>query len=481
MISTYPVVSGRYLINGEWKEMNETSNIINPANNSEVIGKVALCTEEIVNEAINAAANAFKLWSQSEIQDRVERMKAAARELSKIIEENVSLFVRENGKTLVEAKKDLLRCVEVMNGGADELLKWWNPELLPGNQKVQVRRRARGVTAVITPWNSPMILTFKRVIPAVLAGNTVVVKPATNCPLTIMICLKVVAEYFPPGVINIVTGSGKVIGDKLCSDSRVRTIAFVGSTQTGKDIMKKSSGNLQKVYMELGGNDPAIILEDANLDDEAIKRLRMSILKAAGQVCSAIKRVYVQESRYVELVKKLKKEFERTVVGDGIQPDVTMGPLNNKAQYDYVNGLIERTEKAGANVITAGIQLNPEMWDQGYYILPTIVTGVDQQSEIVRSEQFGPVIPILPFSTIDDAIKLANDSEFGLRASVWTENEELAVEMADRLEAGAVFHNNHTIFSDLALDFPGLKESGVSRETRHCGLEFFADSYGFAN
>ncbi|MEH7347226.1 aldehyde dehydrogenase family protein [Gottfriedia acidiceleris] len=481
MISTYPVVSGRYFINGEWKESNEISNIINPANKLEVIGKVALCTEEIVNEAINAASNAFKPWSQSEIQDRVERMKAAAKELSKIIEEHVSLFVRENGKTLVEAKKDLLRCVEVMNGGADELLKWWNPELLPGNQKVQVRKRARGVTAVITPWNSPMILTFKRVIPAVLAGNTVVVKPATNCPLTIMACLKVVAEHFPPGVINIVTGSGKMIGDKLCSDSRVRTIAFVGSTQTGKDIMKKSSGNLQKVYMELGGNDPAIILEDANLDEEAIKRLRMSILKAAGQVCSAIKRVYVQESRYVELVKKLKKEFERIVVGDGIQPDVTMGPLNNKAQYDYVNGLIERTEKAGANVITAGIQLNPEMWDQGYYILPTIVTGVDQQSEIVRVEQFGPVIPILPFSTIDEVIKLANDSEFGLRASVWTENEELAVEMADRLEAGAVFHNNHTIFSDLALDFPGLKESGVSRETRHCGLEFFADSYGFAN
>ncbi|MFB7139066.1 aldehyde dehydrogenase family protein [Gottfriedia sp. NPDC056225] len=481
MISTYPVVSGRYLINGEWKEINETANIINPANKSEVIGTVALCTEEIVNEAINAASKAFESWSQSEVHDRVERMKVAANELSKIIEENVSLFVRENGKTLVEAKKDLLRCVEVMNGGADELLKWWNPELLPGNQKVQVRRRSRGVAAVITPWNSPMILTFKRVIPAVLAGNTVVVKPATNCPLTIMTCLKVVAEHFPPGVINIVTGSGKVIGDKLCSDSRVRTIAFVGSTQTGKDIMKKSAGNLQKVYMELGGNDPAIILEDANLDDEAITRLRMSILRAAGQVCSAIKRVYVHESRYVEVVKKLKKEFERIVVGDGIQPDVTMGPLNNIAQYDYVNALIERAEKAGANVITAGIQLNPEMWEQGYYILPTIVTGVDQQSEIVRAEQFGPVIPILPFSTIDEAIKLANDSEFGLRASVWTENEELAVEMADRLEAGAVFHNNHTIFSDLALDFPGLKESGVSRETRHCGLEFFADSYGFAN
>ncbi|MEH6991734.1 aldehyde dehydrogenase family protein [Neobacillus drentensis] len=481
MISTYPVVSGRYLVNGEWKEIKETADVINPANTSEVVGQVAICSENNVNEVIEVAEKAYETWSRSDIGDRAALMNTAAEELATIIEENVTLYVRENGKTLVEAKKDLLRCVEVMKGCAAELLNWWKPEVLPGNQKVQVRRRARGVTAVITPWNSPMILTLKRVIPAVLAGNTVVVKPATNCPLTIMTCLKVVAEHFPPGVINIVTGSGKVIGDILCSDSRVRTVAFVGSTETGKDIMKKSAGNLQKVYMELGGNDPAIILDDANMDEAAIKRLKMGILRAAGQVCSAIKRVYVHESRYEEIVKKLTKEFERVVVGDGIQPDVTMGPLNNKAQFDYVNELIKRTVKAGAEVITAGIQLNPESWDQGYYMLPSIVTGIDQQSEVVRVEQFGPVIPILPFSDVDEAVKLANDSEFGLRASVWTDNEELAIELADRLEAGAVFHNNHTVFSDLALDFPGLKESGVSRETRHCGLEFYADSYGFAD
>ncbi|WP_026566667.1 aldehyde dehydrogenase family protein [Bacillus sp. UNC41MFS5] len=481
MISTYPVVSGRYLVNGEWKEIKETVDVINPANTSEVVGEVAICSEDIVNDVIEVADKAFETWSRSDIGDRAALMKTAAEELATIIEENVTLFVRENGKTLVEAKKDLLRCVEVMKGCAAELSNWWKPEVLTGNQKVQVRRRARGVTAVITPWNSPMILTFKRVIPAVLAGNTIVVKPATNCPLTIMTCLKVVAEHFPPGVINIVTGSGKVIGDRLCSDSRVRTVAFVGSTETGKDIMKKSAGNLQKVYMELGGNDPAIILDDANMDEAAINRLKMGILRAAGQVCSAIKRVYVHESRYEEVVKKLTKEFERVVVGDGIQPDVTMGPLNNKAQFDYVNELIKRTVKSGAEVITVGIQLNPESWDQGYFMLPSIVTGIDQQSEIVRVEQFGPVIPILPFSDVDEAVKLANDSEFGLRASVWTENAELAIELADRLEAGAIFHNNHTVFSDLALDFPGLKESGVSRETRHCGLEFYADSYGFAN
>lgn len=481
MNAIYPDISGKCLINGKWREVEKTADVINPARKQEVVGKVALCSPEIVNEAIDSAAEAFKEWSRSGINERVTRMNQAAEELAQLVEKNVSLLVRENGKTLVEAKIDLLRCVDVMKGSARELLDWWEPEKYSDGQKVQIRRRPRGVTAIITPWNSPMILTFKRVIPAILTGNTVIVKPATNCPLTIMTFLKVVASYFPAGVMNIVTGSGREIGDNLCSDSRIRTVAFVGSTETGKDIMRKSSGTLQKLYMELGGNDPAIILEDANLDKAAIERLKMGVLRATGQVCSAIKRIYVHESRYDELVEKLTKAFERVVVGNGIQPDVTMGPLNNEAQFKYVTGLIERTSQSGANVVTTGIQLDPETWDQGYFMLPSIVTGAKQDSEIVQAEQFGPVIPILPFSNIDEALELANDSPFGLRASVWTENEKAATEAADRLEAGAVFHNNHTIFKDLNLDFPGLKESGLSRETRHGSLELFADSYGFAD
>ncbi|MEK4029120.1 aldehyde dehydrogenase family protein [Pseudobacillus sp. FSL P4-0506] len=481
MISTYPFVSGKYLIGGEWIQAEKTADVINPANLNEVIGEVALCSQTQVDEAIETAERAYKSWSKSEVEDRAKRMHEAAKELEHIVEENVTLFVRENGKALIEAKKDLLRCVDIMNEAADELLNWWKPLSWPGSQKVLIRKRSRGVTAVISPWNSPMILTFKRVIPAILTGNTVVVKPATNCPLTIMTFLNVVASHFPAGVVNIVTGSGSVIGDAICTDPRVRTVAFVGSTETGKNIMRAASGTVKKLYMELGGNDAAIILPDAELNEAAITRLRFGILRAAGQVCSAIKRVYVHESRYEELIEKLKKEFQRIRVGNGIQPDVDMGPLNNKSQYDYVKGLIERAQNSGAKVITAGQQLDPETWDQGYFILPSIVTGVDQTSEIVQAEQFGPVIPVLTFSNIEEVIQLANDSEFGLRASVWTENESLAIEIADQLEAGAVFHNNHTVFQDLHLDFPGLKESGLSRETRHCGLELFADSYGLAN
>ncbi len=481
MISTYPFVSGKYLIGGNWVTAEKTMNVINPASTAEVVGEVAMCTKTDVDLAIATAAKAYETWSRSDIEERATNMHLAAEEIKALVEEHVTLLVRENGKVLVEAKKDLLRCVDIMHQAADELLDWWQPKVLSGNQKVQIRKRPRGVTAVISPWNSPMILTFKRVIPAVLTGNTVMVKPATNCPLTIMSFLKVVASYFPAGVINVVTGSGKVIGDAICTDPRVRTIAFVGSTETGKEIMRAASGTVKNLYMELGGNDAAIILEDATLNEEAIKKLRFGVLRAAGQVCSAIKRIYVHESRYDEVIEKLKKEFQKIRVGNGIQPDVEMGPLNNQAQYNYVKDLIERAEKSGATIITAGIQLDPETWDQGYYILPTIITGAGQTSEIVRAEQFGPVIPILPFSEVEEAIKLANDSEYGLRASVWTENEAMAVKLADQLEAGAVFHNNHTVFQDLHLDFPGLKESGLSRETRHCGLEYFADSYGLGN
>lgn len=481
MSNAYPSISGQFLINGEWIKGAKVTDVTNPAILNEVVGEVALCTKEDVKQAIDASEQAFPAWAQTPAEKRAALVKEASAKLAPLIEQTVPLFVRENGKPLVEAKKDIMRCVEIMSQGADALVKWWKVQSIPGGQMVQLRRRPRGVTAVISPWNSPMILTFKRVIPAVLAGNTVVVKPATDCPLTVLETLKVVAQQLPPGVINIVTGSGALVGEQICSDPRVRTIAFTGSTETGKRIMSMSSGTVKKLYMELGGNDPALILPDAVLDDTAMLRIRMGILRAAGQVCSAIKRVYVHESRYDEFMGKLTREFGRMIVGNGMQPDAMMGPINNKAQYDFVTGLIERTKREGADVQTLGIKLDEESWEQGYFLLPSIATGVSQSSELVRAEQFGPIIPVLKYGDVEEAIAMANDTEFGLRASVWTADQQRAEAIADRLDAGAVFFNNHTIFQDLHYDFPGLKESGLSRETQMCGIDLFADTYGFAN
>ncbi|QRG66637.1 aldehyde dehydrogenase family protein [Brevibacillus choshinensis] len=481
MSNAFPSISGQFLVGGEWVKGAKVTDVTNPAILTEVVGQVALCSKDDVKQAIDAAELAYPAWAATSAEKRAELVKEASKHLAPIIEQTVPLFVRENGKPQVEAKKDIMRCVEIMSQGADALVKWWQPQSIPGGQMVQLRRRPRGVTAVISPWNSPMILTFKRVIPAILAGNTVVVKPATDCPLTVLATLKVVAEQLPPGVINIVTGSGALVGEQICADPRVRTIAFTGSTETGKRIMSMSSGTVKKLYMELGGNDPALILPDAVLDETAMLRIRMGILRAAGQVCSAIKRVYVHESRYEEFMAKLTREFGRMIVGNGMQPDAMMGPINNKAQYDYVTGLIERTKQEGAHVETLGIKLDEESWNQGYFLLPSIATGVNQSSELVRAEQFGPVIPVLKYSDLDEVVAMANDTEFGLRASVWTADQQLAESFADKLDAGAVFFNNHTIFQDLHYDFPGLKESGLSRETQMCGIDLFADTYGFAN
>ncbi|MFC7395167.1 aldehyde dehydrogenase family protein [Scopulibacillus cellulosilyticus] len=482
MIEVFPEISGRFLINGEWHKAKEVKQVINPAKLDEVVGEVAVCSETDVTQAIDAAANAFKTWSRTSVSERAERMKKASEKLKPVVEENVSLFVRENGKTLVEAKKDLLRCVEVMSKMADTLIEWWKPvNVGEASQTVQVRRRPRGVTAVISPWNSPMILTFKRAIPAILAGNTVVIKPATNCPLTVLTCLKIVADSLPEGVVNIVTGSGSKIGEVLCTDPRIRAIAFTGSTETGKTIMSQSAGTVKKLFMELGGNDPALILPDAELGKTDIQRIRAGVLRASGQVCSAIKRIYVHETRYNEFVEKLTREFGRVVVGNGIHPDATMGPMNNKAQFDFVKDLIERTKKSGANVAELGQKMDLDSWDKGYFMLPSIASNIDHDHELVSIEQFGPVIPVVAYSDIEEAIEMANDTQYGLRASVWTQDKAKAVEIADRLEAGAVFHNNHTIFQDLRLDFPGIKESGFSRETQWGSLELFTDSYGFAD
>jgi acyl-CoA reductase-like NAD-dependent aldehyde dehydrogenase len=245
--------------------------------------------------------------------------------------------------------------------------------------------------------------------------------------------------------------------------------------------MEVAARSVKKVYLELGGNDAALVLSDAVLDAAAISRMTNAVLRAAGQVCVAIKRIYVHESRYDELVDKLANSFDSTVVGDGLNPETTMGPLNNKAQFDFVSGVLSRCRAANLEVVTRGRQLDPNEWVNGYFLLPSLVLGARQEDEIVSCEQFGPVVPILKFSDENDAIARANQSEFGLRASVWTADRTKAEHIADRLEAGAVFHNNHGIFRDLHLEFAGVKQSGFSRESRFAGLDQYADTYGFAD
>ncbi len=455
-------------------------NVINPARTSEIVGQVVESSPASVEQAIAEAETAFKTWARFPADERAARMLAAARDLRKVLPELATLFTRENGKPLREAEIDIRRSIELMEIVAADLREWSKPETIDPSQPVWARRRPRGITAVISPWNSPVLLSFKRFAPAIATGNAAVVKPATYCPLAVTECVRVINRHLPPGVLQIVIGSGSAVGERLVSDARIRTIAFTGSTETGRRIMELASRTVKKLFLELGGNDPTLVLADAKLDSVAMSRMTHAILRASGQVCIAIKRIYVHVSRYNELTEKLMQSFDQVAVGDGLLRETTMGPLNNKPQFDFATGLIEKSNRKNLRVITKGKKMDPSAWDRGYFMLPSIVLDAKEDDDIVRCEQFGPVIPIMPFENEEDAIARANNTPYGLRASVWTENREHAEILADRLEAGAVFLNNHGIFRDLHIEFPGVKQSGFSRESRSAALDHYADTYGFA-
>ena len=454
--------------------------IINPANFSEIVGQVAMASETDVEDVLEGAQLAFKTWSRTTPEDRASRLRSAASDLRNALPGLATLFVRENGKPLREAQIDIQRSIDLMEIIATDLPDWSKPTIVDPRQPVHARRRPRGVTAVISPWNSPVLLSFKRFAPAVATGNPVVLKPATNCPLTVLECARIINNHLPTGVLNVVTGPGEIVGEKLATDDRVRAIAFTGSTATGRRIIELGSRTVKKLFMELGGNDPALVLDDANLDDQALTKMTHAILRAAGQVCIAIKRIYVHQSRYDELVGKLSQSFDRVVVGDGLASETTMGPLNNKTQFHFVTDLLDQSEKAGLTVLTKGKKLDPKTWHQGFFMLPSIVLGAGESHGIVRCEQFGPLVPILPFADEEEAVARANNTRYGLRASVWTTNADRAQRLADQLEAGAVFWNNHGIFRDLHIEFPGIKQSGFSRESRSAALDHYVDTYGFA-
>ncbi len=455
-------------------------NVINPARFSEVVGQVPESSEGDVDRALGRAEAAFKIWSRVAPAERASRLREVAGDLGRAQPELARLFVRENGKPLQEAETEIRRSIELMEVVAAALAEWSKPVLIEPHQPVWARRRPRGVTAVISPWNSPILLSFKRLVPAIASGNTVVVKPSSYCPLALIECADIFNRYFPEGVLQVITGSGTLAGEMLATDPRVQTVAFTGSTETGRRIMELGSRTVKKVFLELGGNDPAIILADAKLGEEAVARLTHAILRASGQVCIAIKRIYVHQSRFDELMDKLVESFDEVVVGDGLAPDSTMGPINNRSQFDFVSALLDKCVEKNMVVLRPGRKLSESAWDQGFFLLPAIVLGAAESDDVVRCEQFGPVIPIMPFEDEEDAIARANDTAYGLRASVWTEDRERAEGIADRLQAGAVFLNNHSIFRDLNIEFPGIKQSGFSRDSRSAGLDHYADAYGFA-
>lgn len=464
------------LIAGEWRSSDRTFAVRDPSDPERVVGHAVRATREEVRAAIDAAAAAFPGWAATPIAERAACLQRAAAALQAGVEERSVLLVREQGKVLRESRMETSRLVARMQGVAASAERFAGPQVLTDQGKTVILRRPRGVAALILPWNWPISILGAVLPPALLTGNTVVVKPPSYAPLATVETLRVIAAHFPPGVVNVVTGDGAEIGPELTTSRTVRKVAFTGSIDTGREILRQVSTSLKAVTLELGGNDPAILLEDFEVSEPNLRRLFWAAMTTAGQVCMGLKRVYAPRALYADVVSGLEAQAEAVVVGNGLDPRATMGPLNNRPQLERVRELVASSRALGARVEERGGVLDEAQFSRGHFHRPTLVSGIAQEAELVTCEQFGPVLPVLPYDGLDDAFAMANGTAFGLCSSIWTADIERAFALAPRFEAGYTFVNDHGPFAmDPRAPFGGWKESGIGRELGVVGTEEFLE------
>lgn len=458
----------------------------NPARPKELVGHAALASKDDVDAAVQSAHQAFPKWAALSFAERAEMLRNVAAALTADQADVLSrsrLFTREHGKITKETMLELSRLGDRFLLSAAYAERLANEEQLQGPPfDTIITRQPRGVAALIVPWNWPLSILGAKLPQALITGNTVVVKPAQNSALAPTLTLQIIARMLPPGVVNIITGSARDIGDALVGHPLVRNVNFTGSISVGKHVMKIAANNLTPVTLELGGNDPALVLEDAELNAEAFQKMYMGTFASTGQICMALKRLYVHESRYDEVVDGLRAACDRAVVGDGLLPETTMGPLNNGNQLNVVKSMIAEARSHNADVLELGQVPDEQLYNGGgYFQKPTLVLDADQSLTVVREEQFGPVLPISKFKTEDEAVAMANDSIFGLCSSVWTPDAERAVAVSRRLEAGYTYLNNHgPMAQDSRGPFGGFKQSGIGRNLGYDGVLAFAEPHSIS-
>jgi acyl-CoA reductase-like NAD-dependent aldehyde dehydrogenase len=480
-------VSTQLFINGRWQspEDSETFAVHNPARPSEIVGYAANACAKDVDKACLAAGEAFPSWSALSYRERAEYLRKVAAHLTSDKDElsaRVHLFTREHGKVLKEANIEMNRFGDrflMCAGYAERLEK--NEELQGPPFDTVIMRQARGPAALIVPWNWPLSILGAKLPQALMAGNTVVIKLSQDACLAPTQTIGRLAALLPPGVVNLITGDPSRIGEPLLTHPAIKQINFTGSVRIGKYIMQKAAENLLPTTLELGGNDAGLILDDAILDAPALQRIYLASFMSTGQICMALKRIYVHRSRYEELVNGLIAVASKQVVGDGLLPETTMGPINNSRQYETVMGMINEAKEAGADVRELGVVPNQQMYEDGYFQKPTLVLNPAPSLRVVCEEQFGPVVPIIPFDTEEEAIRYANDSEFGLCSSVWTVNQAKALELAQKLEAGYTYINGHgPLAQDGRAPFGGFKNSGIGRNLGYEGILSFQESHAIS-
>ena len=474
-----PIVTGLW-IDGEARGASDdaTYAIHNPARPAELVGRAASATVDDVNTAVRAAHAAYPAWSALSYAERAERLTVIADALvadDADVAYRSRLFCREHGKILKETLLELTRLGDRFRQSTGYAGRLATDERIAGPPfDTVVTRQPHGVAALIVPWNWPLSILGAKLPQALMAGNTVVVKPSSNSAPAPSLTLHKIATLLPPGVVNVVTGSASTIGDPLVGHPLVRFVNFTGSVEVGRRVMKRAADELTPVTLELGGNDAAIVCADAHLDEAAFLRMYLGAFMSSGQICMALKRLYVHASRYDEVVDGLTATCERMVVGDGLLDETNMGPLNNPRQLKVVTDMIGQARAAGADVRECGRVPDEALYADGHFQGPTLVYRPDPDLDVVREEQFGPVLPLMSVDTEDEGVSLANDSRFGLCSSVWTEDPDRAVALSRRLEAGYTYLNAHgPTAQDGRGPFGGFKDSGIGRNLGYEGIVQF--------
>ena len=452
-------------INGAAAAAEATFGVINPAT-GDVFDQAPECTRQQLDAAMAAAAAAFRTWRLDEAARRA-LLGACAAAINAHADELARVLTQEQGKPLAKAAAEIAGAARWCTYTAGLEIP---VEVALDNDRVrvEVRRRPYGVVAAITPWNYPVSLAVWKIAPALLAGNTIVLKPSPFTPLATLRLGEILRDVLPAGVLNVVSG-GDALGAWMTSHPAVRKISFTGSVATGKLVAAAAAPDLKRVTLELGGNDPAIVLPDVDVARTA-KRLFWGAFENCGQVCSAIKRVYVPESLYEPMVARLAEMARGVTVGNGLDEDSQLGPINNQPQFERVQELVEDARQSGARLVTGGQRLG----DRGYFYAPTIVADLADGARLVDEEQFGPVLPVVPYTQLDDAIERANATHFGLSGSVWSSDTARAEAVARQLECGTVWVNQHLNVLPQA-PFGGAKWSGIGVENGPWGLLGFTE------
>ena len=455
----------------------------NPARPAEVVGFAPAADRAQLDAAVTEARKAFRSWRALDVGERVAKVADAALTAGVQLKESdgARLYTSEHGKVLSEAgfEIDTAPMVAAVLGSMAEAAL--APDQIdPQSPYPRLHREPYGVAALVIPFNWPFSVMMMKLASALSAGNTVVVKLPPTVPLAALQFGAAFAAALPPGVVNVVSAPGIELSQALVTHPGIDVISATGGVATGRAVMAAAATRLTPVLLELGGNDAAIIAPDVAISDQLVESLVTATYTTGGQVCMAIKRLYAPQGRVDELADAVLARCEREVVGDGLADDVTLGPLHTASGRDRVASLVKDAAAQGVTVRTAGRIREEDADSDGYFVLPTVVTGVAPQSALATEEQFGPVLPIFGYDDIDDAVAAANATEFGLTASVWTGDDALADKVTGQLVAGTVSVNCHGMAAqDPRVPFGGVGQSGLGRELGADGIRAFTQPRGY--